>query len=85
MEGLAPAQWTDGWYFPSFCWLLPLQYAVLTRADEEIMRDLVPGGYLFTHMVFWSVVALIGIGTQAVAIILSVGVVLLIVEALQAR
>jgi hypothetical protein len=49
------------------------------------MRDLVPGGYLFTHVVFWSVVGLIAVGTQAVAIILSVGVVLLAVEALQAR
>ena len=49
------------------------------------MRDLVPGGYLFTHLVFWSVVALIALGTNAVAIILSVGVVLLALEAFQAR
>ena len=49
------------------------------------MRDLVPGGYLFTHVVFWSVVAIIAVGTNAVAIILSVGVVLLAVEMLQAR
>jgi len=49
------------------------------------MRDLVPGGYLFTHIVFWSVVSLIALGTNAVAIILSVGVVLLAVEVLQAR
>ena len=49
------------------------------------MRDLVPGGYLFTHVVFWSVIAIIAVGTNAVAIILSVGVVLLAVEMLQAR
>lgn len=49
------------------------------------MRDLVPGGYVFTHIVFWSVVALVALGTNAVAIILSVGVVLMAVEAFQAR
>jgi hypothetical protein len=49
------------------------------------MRDLVPGGYVFTHIVFWSVVALVALGTNAVAIILSVGVVLMAVEVFQAR
>ena len=49
------------------------------------MRDLVPGGYVFTHIVFWSVGALVALGTNAVAIILSVGVVLMAVEAFQAR
>lgn len=49
------------------------------------MRDLVPGGYLFTHLVFWSVVSLIAVGTNAVAIILSVGITLLLVETFQAR
>lgn len=46
------------------------------------MRDLVPGGYLFTHLIFWSVVALVAVGTNAVAIILSVGMVLLLLESL---
>jgi len=45
------------------------------------MRELVPGGYLFTHLVFWSVVGLVAVGTNAVAIILSVGLVLLLLEA----
>lgn len=45
------------------------------------MRDLVPGGYLFTHLVFWTVVGLVALGTNAVAIILSVGLVLLLLEA----
>jgi hypothetical protein len=49
------------------------------------MRDLVPGGYVFTHIVFWSVVSLVALGTNAVAIILSVGVVLMAVEVFQAR
>ena len=44
------------------------------------MRDLVPGGYLFTHAVFWTVVALVGVGTNAVAIILSIGLPLLVIE-----
>ena len=44
------------------------------------MRDLVPGGYLFTHAVFWTVVALVAVGTNAVAIILSVGIVVLALE-----
>ncbi len=46
------------------------------------MRDLVPGGYLFTHMIFWSVVAMVAVGTNAVAIILSIGLVLLALESL---
>ena len=46
------------------------------------MRDLVPGGYLFTHLIFWSVVALVAVGTNAVAIILSAGLVLLVLESL---
>ena len=46
------------------------------------MRDLVPGGYLFTHLVFWTVAALVAVGTNAVAIILSVGIVLLVLESL---
>lgn len=46
------------------------------------MRDLVPGGYLFTHLIFWTVVAMVAVGTNAVAIILSVGLVLLLLESL---
>ena len=44
------------------------------------MRDLVPGGFLFTHLIFWTVVALVAVGTNAVAIILSLGLGLLVVE-----
>lgn len=49
------------------------------------MRDLVPGGYLFTHAVFWTVVGMVAVGTQGVAIILSVGLGLLVVESLTQR
>lgn len=44
------------------------------------MRELVPGGYLFTHLVFWTVIGMVAVGTNAVAIILSVGLVLLLLE-----
>ena len=44
------------------------------------MRDLVPGGFVFTHLIFWTVVALVAVGTNAVAIILSIGMGLLVVE-----
>jgi len=46
------------------------------------MLDLIPGGYVFTHAVFWFVVALVGIGTNAVAIILSVGLGVLVMESI---
>lgn len=49
------------------------------------MRDLVPGGYVFTHLVFWTVIGMVVVGTNAVAIILSVGLVLLGLEALKGR
>lgn len=49
------------------------------------MRELVPGGYLFTHAIFWTVVAMVAVGTQGVAIILSIGLGLLVVETLTAQ
>lgn len=49
------------------------------------MRDLVPGGYLFTHLIFWTVVAMVAVGTNAVAIILSVGIAVLALETFQQR
>lgn len=42
--------------------------------------DLVPGGYYFTHAIFWTVVGMVAIGTNAVAIILSIGLGLLVIE-----
>ena len=41
-----------------------------------------PGGYNLVHAAFWSVVVLVAIGTNAVAIILSIGILLLALETL---
>ena len=41
-----------------------------------------PGGYNLVHGAFWTVVVLVAVGTNAVAIILSIGLVLMIVEML---
>ncbi len=46
------------------------------------MRDLIPGGYVFTHAIFWTVIAMVAVGTNGVAIILSVGLVLLALESI---
>ncbi|MEX0980139.1 MAG: hypothetical protein WDZ89_03535 [Gemmatimonadota bacterium] len=46
------------------------------------MGGFLPGGYTFTHIVFWSVVGMVAVGTNAVAIILSIGLVILALEAL---
>lgn len=46
------------------------------------MPDLVPGGYIFTHLIFWTVVGMVAVGTNAVAIILSIGLGLLVFESL---
>ncbi len=42
--------------------------------------DLLPGGYNFIHVVFWSVMALVGVGTMVVATILGIGLGLLFLE-----
>jgi hypothetical protein len=44
------------------------------------MGDILPGGYLFTHLVFWSVVGMVAVGTNAVAIILVIGLGMLVLE-----
>lgn len=45
--------------------------------------NLLPGGYNFTHAAFWSVVGLVAVGTNAIAIMLSIGAGLLILETLK--
>ena len=50
-----------------------ISLVVSTRITSSDMRDLVPGGFVFTHAVFWSVVAMVAVGTNAVAIILMIG------------
>ena len=49
---------------------------------EKATGNLLPGGYNFTHAAFWTVVVLVAIGTNAVAIMLSIGLVLLVLEML---
>jgi hypothetical protein len=44
---------------------------------------LLPGGYTFTHLIFWSVVGLVAVGTNAVAIMLSAGLGMLVLETLK--
>jgi len=45
-------------------------------------ENALPGGYNFVHAAFWTVVVLVAIGTNAVAIILSIGLLLLALEML---
>jgi hypothetical protein len=45
--------------------------------------DFLPGGYTFTHLIFWSVVGMVAVGTNAVAIILVTGLVMLLLESLK--
>jgi hypothetical protein len=53
------------------------------RRSEETMGDLLPGGYVFTHLIFWAVVGMVALGTNAVAIILVIGLGMLVLEAFQ--
>ena len=47
------------------------------------MGGIVPGGYFFTHLIFWTVVGMVAVGTNAVAIILLVGLGMMALETLQ--
>lgn len=47
------------------------------------MGNLLPGGYVFTHLVFWAVVGMVALGTNAVAIILLIGLGMLVLETFQ--
>lgn len=47
------------------------------------MRGLVPGGYVFTHAVFWTVLAMVGVGTMAVPMILGTGLAFMVLESLK--
>ncbi len=45
------------------------------------MGSLLPGGYTLIHLIFWPIVVLVAIGTNAVPIMLSVAILLLTLEA----
>jgi len=57
-----------------------LKATITERRQEGLMSELVPGGYVFTHLVFWTVVAMVAVGTNAVAIILMVGLGMMTLE-----
>ncbi len=58
-----------------------VSYAGLVPSSKSIDSAL-PGGYNFAHAAFWTVLAMVAIGTNAVAIILSIGLLLLAIETL---
>ncbi len=39
---------------------------------------LLPGGYTFTHLIFWTVVGMVAVGTNAVPILLVIGLMALL-------
>jgi hypothetical protein len=47
------------------------------------MGHLLPGGYTFIHLIFWTVVGMVAVGTNAVAIILVVGLTMMMLESFQ--
>jgi len=47
------------------------------------MGNLLPGGYTFTHLVFWTVVGMVAVGTNIVPIILAVGLGMMLLESVQ--
>jgi len=47
------------------------------------MGSFVPGGYIFTHLIFWTVVGMVAVGTNAVAVILMVGLGMMALETIQ--
>lgn len=49
---------------------------------EKSIDNLLPGGYNFAHAAFWTVLVLVAVGTNAVAIILGIGVLILLFETL---
>ena len=49
---------------------------------EKSNDNLLPGGYNFAHGAFWTVLVLVAVGTNAVAIILSIGLLILAFETL---
>ncbi|MDE2763787.1 MAG: hypothetical protein OXQ94_17805 [Gemmatimonadota bacterium] len=56
--------------------------AVSLVPTHKSTDNLLPGGYNLAHAGFWTVLILVAIGTNAVAIMLSIGVLLLVFETL---
>jgi hypothetical protein len=46
---------------------------------------MLPGGYDFTHLVFWPIVALVAVATNLMPIILSAGIGILLFESIKGK
>jgi hypothetical protein len=44
---------------------------------------MLPGGYDFIHLIFWTIVAMVAVGTNLIPIVLSVGLGILLLDSLQ--
>ena len=47
--------------------------------------DMLPGGYDFTHLVFWPVVALVAVGTNLIPIVLTAGIGIFLLETIKGK
>ena len=47
--------------------------------------SMLPGGYDFTHLVFWPIVALVAVATNLMPIILSAGIGILLFESIKGK
>ena len=57
---------------------MPVSLVPTAKSTENLL----PGGYNLAHAAFWTVLVLVAVGTNAVAIILSIGVLILVFETL---
>ena len=46
---------------------------------------MLPGGYDFTHLVFWPIVALVAVSTNLIPIVLSAGIGMLLLESIKGK
>ena len=46
---------------------------------------MLPGGYDFTHLVFWPIVGLVAVGTNLIPIVLGAGVGILLLETVRGK
>jgi hypothetical protein len=44
---------------------------------------MLPGGYDFIHLIFWTIVAMVAVGTNLVPIVLSMGLGILVLDSLR--
>jgi hypothetical protein len=63
----------------------PFRAIIFGRIEHSTPRIMptIPGGYTFSHLIFWTVVSLVAVGTNAMAIILSFGLGILALESIK--